>query len=837
MEFENEVMPFGKGTVNELFGAERLLGGQQSDFLPPLGMDLIDRIGEHVDHLGVSLKASVVWQSTKQLFAHHEPVGETWLYKYPCGLTICEGGSWDTRTPILHPAVAAVDATQAGYDDAYLRAMQNVDILVNVQRDESRIAIRRMVERYSKLTYNPFRLLLRGAVLWAVTAAHEMRKPGMIPYVVEGVPAPIRIGDVGGYSGIAKRQFDTVNDAIYIRCENADELYMVEVLQAMCSDTFPLDVDMTVAQVWPALSSPYVIYTSAEPLRLGTGRIDAFQVETTLRRLADVFDCHDLLREAMQAVQFFMCRPVGAGVLAGATNVKWPLPRSDLRVGAIGPLLAGISAEGMRSTPFIFPRPTAFFYGSAVRACFITAGYYEALLKYDDVHPVAQESAARTAAAKYNLLAMGNASRHLMAKVVVGQVAEAGWDCLTKPLQWLHPRGGNNFVKSLFRAAAVPWWTNVVLHMKDCGSTFISTWARPARVVGMPSPGRWYTYQMLPGVTAHQMGAAARWLNASVRYCVDDYASARRWVRIEVGTVNRFIPNLQPVVRVGRDTLGVAAVRFTTDVYNGLTFLEQLGQSVVTVHKESAITESPAAVDMLDAFLGSPPAPMTEIVVADSGDDPARMSPAAIELDKPILPVKQPIKDDIDWDRVAEDLALGHIAGVSGSTLRSALEAKPRKMSQEASAADELSNIQLPSILKHMDANEKKAFLKAVTLAAGRLAPHASTSLVNENLAMQQGSALTALNALADLDRPLLNWADEVAIEEAATAMLAESVSESAEVPVARDDPGGTSMTEADFGPSTSGDVLRLSLEQAAVRDVPAVSRTATVGFAPPSDL
>lgn len=844
LEFENEVLPFGKGTVNEMFGAARLLGGEQSDFLPPIGMDLIDRVREHVQPTGVSLKATIVWQGQKERFAHHEVVGEEWLFKYRSSLAFKDGGQWDSRTPILHPAVAAVDATQAGYDDAYLRAMQNVDIIVGVQRDESRVAIRRMVERYSKLTYSPFRVLLRGAVLWTVLAAKEMNKSGMTPYEATGVRPPARIGDAGGYASIAQAQMDTINDVLYIRCENAGELYMVEVLQAMCSAVFPVETEMSISGVWPPLASPYVVYTSTNMIRLGTGRVDAFQVQATLQRFADVFDCHDLLAEAMQAAQFFVCRPQGAGVLAGTTNLVWPLPRSDMRVGAIGPLLAGISAEGMRSVPFVFPQPAMFLYGAAARACFITAGYYESLLKYDDMHPVAQATSDRSYYAKYRLLSLASSSRHFITSTVVPRVASAGWDCYTRALTWIHPRESRGFVKHLCKATDVPWWTNILLHMRDMGKEFMDTWARPARIVGMPVPGRWYSYQMLRGVTAEQLGAAVRWVKAEVRYCVDDYSRKRRWLKVEPGTVNRFIPNLTPVVRVGRETLGVATVRFGTTVYTMMGFLESLSTSMVTVVKESRPSDNMAAIDMLELAMTAGPTNGDTAEEVDSDFEEESVASDAEAADghddeEPLEPVVvQPHEDDVDWTGIAKALTQGGLQGVSGAVLVSALNAPVVEGSDESRAAARLAALPVTSVLLRVPAANRRTFLRAVILASGRLAVHAATPALNESLAYRQADAVSALNALADRQRPVANWSSADGTEAAATEVLTAGVGEEAkEVPVARDDPAGPSMSVADFGDGTSGPVSQLEREMAAVAGVPVRSHPAAIGFEPPPVL
>jgi hypothetical protein len=828
MDQQNEVLPFTHGSVAELFGQAHLLGGKPDDFLPDAGMERIDRVSSQVDAEGVSLHSTIVWQGTSTPFAHSEKVGEKWLYDYTGSVTFRDGISWDSRTPILHPAVAAVDATQAGYDDAYLRAMQNVDILVSVQKDESRIAIRRMVERYSKLKYSPFRMLVRGAVLWAIVSRNEMRKPGMTPYESTGCPLPIRIGDVGGYSNVARRQLDTLNDVAYVRCETSNELYMVEVMHAMCSGVCPVETDMAVRKLWLPLMSPYVLYTALESVRFSIGKIDAFQIEATLQRFADVFDCHDLLQEALQAVQFFMCRPEQSGLLGGATSVAWATPKSDMRIGAIGPLLAGVSAEGMRTTPFVFPRFTTFAYGSAVRGCFVTASYFEALLVYDDTHPVVRSVGGANQAKKYKLLADLNAARHFMEKTVQPLAKEAGWDCLVRSLYGVAPRDTAKFVDVLFRAASVPWWTNVIAHLRDGGHKFISTWARPARVHGMPLANRWHNYRVLEGVTSKQMAASVRWLGAEVRYCIDEYGRARRWEVMEAGPINRFLPNLTPVIKYGRSVLGVAAIRFTDAVYEGMTFLDLLGRSEVTIVKEDLVDEMPSAIDMMEAYLPDFP-PLFEEAEEVPAAAPQPQDDSTTELE----PTPREFVDDTDWDKVAADLEYGR-THIEPNVLRTALTAGRWACSPASNAAALLASVHIDARLKDMPAEVRADYLRALILSMGRVAVHASSPIVNESLAIQQRTAVATLGSVHDAERPVINWADEVEAEKAAEAALEEGQRANAgKVPAARDDPSGPAEKPEDFGSGTSP--LDLTAAAHSVVGVPHISQTGLITFGPPS--
>jgi len=763
------------------------------DIVAPATGQGYERVSTAVSAAGASLSADVLWENRSTDFFHTERVGELWAYDYPLKLHHRAVGAWDRRTPILHPAVAAVDATQAGYDDAYLRAMANADILVGVQREDSKLAMRRLVEKYSKLHYHPFRVLVRGVVLWALASRNEMRCGDKTEYRVQGLKQPLRLDELGGYSVMAKAQVNSMSDVLYVRAETASELYMVEVMRALCNATCPVKTAATVKLLWPPLNDPYVVYTAPSRVELGLGEFDAAQVESTLSRFCDIFDCHDLLGEAFRLVQFFLVRPDNAGVLAGSNNLALSLPPSDMRVGAIGPLLAGISAEGMKTVPFIFPDFSEYVYSGAVRGCFISAAYFEALRSYDDTHPVAIHRSAAVRAGKYKLLCRAGTAMAFMRDVVGPLVARAGWACMSESLYWVCPVDSNHLARKLLNAARVPWWTNVIGHLSDEGKQFLSTWASPAGLSDTPVPNQWYTYNGLGGVTNAQLVAAARWTGATIAYCVDDTLSPRRWEAIALGTINRFMPDLRPTVKLGQEVVAVACVKFPDGVHGAMARIRSLQRSVVGVVRYNENELSVEHGDVSLAFEGAQ-APTQAHTIQLSENVSVEDVPAA-EADTPS------VQDDINWGKVATDLNRGGL-DIRPHVLTSALRAPIDVSSIYAQAAGMLAVYNpLEAISAVADKELKQDMLRAYMLAAGRLGPHAPRLVVNESIGTRTREAVAALSLLTGTNKTPVNWADEV--EAAAAAKAAFDANRG--VPAARDDPDGSTETPEDFGSGTSG--------------------------------
>jgi hypothetical protein len=827
-----ESQSFLKGTHCEAFIAKHMDTDTTTKFVPPLGMDQVERGTGVGIHGKVSLQSLMAWQNMSSDFHHQIGIGEDWLYDYNMKIKFRDVGVWDRRTPILHPAVAAVDATQAGYDDAYIRAMQNVDVLIGVNRDDTKLPMRQLVSKYSRLPYHPFRVLVRGAVLWALCAMRERSPDDMTQYKMDGTHQPLRIGDIAAYSLIARKQANTASDVLYVRCEAPSDLHMVEVMRAICNERCPIETRHTLAKVWPGLTNPYVIYTGTASIEMGIGAFDASQVENTMHRFCDTFDCHDLMAEALAAVQFFLCRPAGAGVLAGTNSVVWGLPRADMRVGAIGPLLAGVSTEGMRTLPFDFPTIQHYAYGAAVRACFISASYFEALLKFDDTHPVARGASAYARAGKYRLLCAIDSASGFMEKHVRPVAAQAGWDCLTRALTACCPQDRRDFLGTVCNPERVPWWTNVACHLVASGASFLATWAKPAIVQGYPVANRWYTYKALGGVTRVQLASAMRWLNAEVMYCSDTRLSQRRWHKVKPGSRNRFLPNLTPTVKLGQEIIATACVRFKDGINGGMVFLNSLANADSYLVKTVGEFELPDAFATLDSYMPGPAHPFESPViepeppVLQEGDGP-EPHPTDAGISDPTPPA-----DDIDWDVVADNLGQLGLA-VDGQLMVEALFSLPRQSQRLREAAHAFEETDIKASALGLPLPQRETVLKAYLLSAARIMPHATT-LQNNTITARMADMSGLLRQTMDDQRPKVSWADEVEAEMAAERILAAATAEhaAASVPAARDDPVGESEIVSVFG--RRGSVSPLEDPPPIAADATPQFPMETIGFSAP---
>jgi len=835
-----DVTSAAAGTEFDLMTATRTAPGD-GIFTPPQRRTTRE-LAEVVTSTGVNLRHNLVWRSKQpDGFYHERQVGEVFHYNYPAYFTFKAAGSWDQRTPIVHPAVAGLDVTMAGFDEAYMRALTNLDMILVGRREENTTWIRTMVGKTIKRTFHPFRLLVRGAVLWTVLSIDEMTKPESRSWASVGQrPVPKLLASLSAYGGFAKEQVEESHDVLYVRCEDGSELFMVDVLQALASDEFPVTTDKTIAKLWPKLNRPRVTYNAPMALKeVGVG-ITAGDVYDTMTRFCDLHDCHDLWQEALAFVQGFLARPLGAGVLAGGNAVGIGLPASDLRTGALGPLLAGITAEGMKTLPLLPPDIHMYLYGGAVRGLYLTASYFEGLRTLADNQPI-RLAVGIANHRHFQALASPRYSHAFVEKHVVPKARDCGWDCITESLRWAVPLITKRNFHHVLDAAKVPWWTSVMPHLPAGGGPFLSHWLLPASLNEQPDSGRWYACRILGMTTEDQVAAALRWAGAKLRYIVwHSDGSVKRYLMSDA-TPDRFLPRVQPLVIINKD-VAQASVQFSGDVTATYELLRKLGQCVPElVYACEGDWENPVDYLLPEMLLpGAPSLPRASFPSAGGGqpepksedrealplgpEDADRL--ASIKKDYDI--VMDDMLDPFDYERLAVDHpplhfdAPGHLATVM--------------------AMKGVGWIKPDYLMRNRTVEEQIIRLRAYCHLASRaidVANHLDQMDFIATIVTNRGKALGLIHHLehAEMRRAKQREATpEPTDPEDISAVLKEGLGPKslAEVHGAVDDPDAPSESLADFGPATS-DPGSTSLQGAVGNVAETTGSEAVIGFLPPA--
>lgn len=813
------------------FGKEEGEGVVGERFIVPRGLPTRGVLAELVSPTGVDLGSRITWHGRQDTpFMHEEIIKDRHVFDYSGVYRFSSDSDYGNRTPILHPAVAAIDATQAGIDDAFLRAMQNVDLMMGGgKREDTGGVIRTLTMKYAKLSYNPIRLLMRAAVVFSILCA-EGGENTRTQYRVTGVgSAPRHMANLTTYTFLCSAQLREHRDILYVQCESDGEAYMIDVMHSLCSTVCPITTNMTVRRLWPQMNTPIVAYSSAHVHNLLTGEYDLSEFCDSMDRFCQQYDCYDLWQECLGCVQGLLCRPSNAGVLGGANVLGISLPLSDLRVGAIGPLLSGISAEGMRSQAFSYPDARSFLYSAAVRGVFVTAAYFDALQEFSDTHPVVVGTNF-SSRRHYNMLTRPAASLAFMHTKVAARAADAGWDVVGPLTKCLYIAAVRDYATKLFRPSRVPWWTTVVCHLGEMRTSILAAWAKPSLPTGRPVANVWQPYHLVGAVTAVQVGTAIRWLNAQVCYSHIMLGKGMQVYPVEVGNHSRFVPNMMPILPCGAGKL-VGALKFPETTHHDFHFVGLLGQSEVFAepfYRADQYTEvlyeedDKPGPDVADFS-----APMPEEVLTDE-------ERAEVEKEDPPPPTVQ--EDMMDPEDVAGQLK-EFVAGVSPEGMRGASEAPIPYMNTASSlSAARLAFFDVSKLRAIPDPVVALERVRTLNYAIRVLMPHAGTHLAGRMDELRAAAASLTLDLRRKVEMPT-RWRDNMEAPEAAVAAGVDAAATAdAQVPAAVDDPVGERTTVEDFGEGTSKQGS-IPGAHAAPDAEPPSTEILSIGFAPPQGL
>jgi hypothetical protein len=813
------------------FGKEEREQKTGERFMVPYGLPPKGVLVELVSPTGVDLGSRVTWHGRQDNpFIHEEIIKDRHLFNYSGVFRFGAQTDYGNRTPILHPAVAAIDATQAGIDDAFLRAMQNVDLMLGGgKREDPGCVIRTLTMKYSKVNYNPVRLLVRGAVVFSILCA-EGGANTRTQYRVSGVgSAPRHLSNLTAYIHLCSMQLREHRDILYVQCESEGELYMVDVLHSLCSIACPIDTNMAISRLWPQMNTPIVAYSAAHGHNLLTGDYDLSELCDTMDRVCRQFDCYDLWEECLGFVQGLLCRPSNAGILGGTNVVSVTLPLSDLRVGAMGPFMAGISAEGMKSQAFSYPDARAFLYCGAVRGVFVSAAYYDALQEFADTHPVVVAT-NHSNRRHYNMLTRPESGMAFMHTKVAGRAAAAGWDVVGPLTKCLYVTPARDYPMKLFRPARVPWWTTIVCHLGEIRTSILAAWAKPSLPSGRPVVNKWQPYHLVGAVTPVQVGTAIRWLNAQVCYSHILLGKEMRVFPVEIGNHSRFVPNMMPILPCGGDRL-VGALKFPDTAQHDFMFVSMLGQSDVfaePIYNSIQYTEDVYEDDSKE-----------EPGLAPSQQDRPEQSisegeKAEIEAEQPPPPeARDPVMDP---EEVAGQLK-EFVDGISAEGIRDAdMAPSPYMNTASSHAAGKIAFFPVDELRSLPDPVVALERVRTLNYALRILLPHANAYVVDRMNEVRAEATRLTLELRRKVEMPR-RWSDNMEKPEAAIAAgVAAASTEDAQVPSAVDDPVGERTTVEDFGKDISahGSITEPPHAPAAT---PPLTGTPSIGFAPPIDL
>nr|UXL82812.1 coat protein [Conidiobolus heterosporus totivirus 2] len=553
------------------------------DFFPPRSDAVSTYLQSNVGRACVAVGSEINWIGEgSSSFSHTETIREEFHADYEGEAVIVEGGEWDRRGLILHASLAALDTTDAGFDEAYVRALQAINVVIPARRMDISHSSRSMIRKNVSRSLHPARLLLRGAILWTCLNMRARAGEPVQPVVMYGDHYDMmKVTNVDELNAFAQLSWLDEPDVVYVAPRTPEEAYLVGVAKALTSTRLPLEsAPEYIAKLWPSLNSARVMYSGATITAPYQSTLTASDVWWTMEHMCGLMDCHDLWRDILSGLQSFMFRPRGCGPIAGAHSMVLRLPRSDLRANAIGPLFAGLSVEGMKSEPFDEPNFEAYMYGAAVKGIIWNACVFEQLLKLTQANHVS------LTCGEVGLSRLGGAVDPSRGRAWMDEALQlsgtAGWkldgELIRSTSLLRHARTPYNCL----RASRVTWWTPAFVHLRPSFRSRMAEHMVPAQPRKILQWGRWYSYHALETTSSSQVVCALNWLGADVRYNIMLDTGEYRILHVPAFNWTRFSLRLPVGSRHG-GSIAAMNFKFPRDVVQRQRLVAKLDSCMVQV--------------------------------------------------------------------------------------------------------------------------------------------------------------------------------------------------------------------------------------------------------------
>jgi len=565
---------------------------KENTFTGNIGMLDAGLLRQKVNSNKVKLDGAVVWYEEGESagsFYHSEDFSDEWLYDYKTELTWRPGKQWDTIRPLLHPSLAGMDIGRAGLDDAFVKSLSSLESIIDGRKTDLSPLGRSLLTKNFQRGVNPGAFLMRAAVAWISLVLNEAN--GLVKTKwqnIGNVHAPKALLTIADLNSIMITAAGSANDWIFTRIENINEMFMIDIMQMLCSEICPLEgANWGIKTFWPPMNNPRVIYTPYIRFERISSAITSRQLEETINRFCAIFDCYHIWKEVLAGLQAFTSRPNSVGIYGGHNNAIIYYPRSDLTAAIIGPLYAGVSPQGMSSDPFAMPDWRTYLYWGAVKGTAISAALFEKLSELHAAHPIHLYLHTGKRASLMLVESAEGASKfwHGIQK----SLNDIGLNCINRVIAGLAPRLSNGGLHQILQAHRVPWWTIIARHIDTQKVLSLYKWLSPARMTEPPLPNKWYAFHKVGATTSAAISACMRHTNAEVIYILDSGGAISRKLKIQTPKITRFCSPMEPQV-IDEEFNAWARFRLGHDSLQKYKFIQQLAKAmphIVSIYDET----------------------------------------------------------------------------------------------------------------------------------------------------------------------------------------------------------------------------------------------------------
>lgn len=233
------------------------------------------------------------------------------------------------------------DLASAEVDKSWLTALNvSARFFGGVKAENYNATDASSIARLSNLNCSPFRLLVRLANIYISQhlcdrGITRMKSRAFSGVNVENVNNPNRHGACLRAAAIDNR------DIVWMPNDMTEARRCIAILCLASAKDYPYEDDMVLRAMWPALNRPLVRYCTSEDYHkhIEQQTFNSAEVGLVVRLLCSRFGWEDLWIEALRLVGFYATRSERFKLGLSQDEIEQPMPVSDLRCMAIGPMI------------------------------------------------------------------------------------------------------------------------------------------------------------------------------------------------------------------------------------------------------------------------------------------------------------------------------------------------------------------------------------------------------------------------------------------------------------------------------------------------------------------
>jgi hypothetical protein len=308
-------------------------------------------------------------------------IGRIWKPIYPAHYTF-------TNAPAMHEHTLVAASAYAGFrhgiaDPAAMRSLAAVSATLGLGTEKTTIPdqARAALNRAFATNFQPERMMLRLAVLWAAASVAELCGNSLTIHDTQDAISPRPIRNLAEWGLAVTAAAKQMEQPILVNLRGSDEPQkFARIVRLACLPNITATTGLngeppSVLKMWPPVphARTYVMAEFDQNQQLA-GELSARDVAIIISYYARAWNFLDQTQQLLDVASWAALRPAGSGLYGTTPRCRVALPPSDMAQAVLLPLTQSVDSVDAEDLLPVFHRPAPqLVHGAAMAAVLLTA--------------------------------------------------------------------------------------------------------------------------------------------------------------------------------------------------------------------------------------------------------------------------------------------------------------------------------------------------------------------------------------------------------------------------------------------------------------------------------